>query len=74
MAHEEFENNSDVQMFMDTMSESYEAYANRNMVSAEEAQEHMRNTMTDIENNHIDDTKDDTHTGDYMDNENGMMM
>lgn len=30
--------------------------------------------MADIENNHIDDTIDDTHTGDDMGNENGMMM
>jgi hypothetical protein len=74
MAHEEFENDPDILMFMDTMSRTYEAYNGRNMVSADEAQEHMRNTMVTIDHNPSYDTVDDTHTGDYVDNENGMMM
>ena len=74
MTQDQFEHDTDVRMFIDTMSRTYEAYNGRNMVSAEEAQEHMRNTMVDIENNHIDDTIDETHNGGEMNNENGMMM
>lgn len=74
MTHEEFENDPDVLMFMDTMSRTYEAYNGRKMVSAEDAQEHMRNTMGTIEHNPTDDTINDTHNGDDMGNENGMMM
>ena len=41
----EFENDADVQMFMDTLRAMYAPYADRMMVNAEDAQLHMRNTM-----------------------------
>jgi hypothetical protein len=41
----EFENDVDVQMFMDTLRVMYASYADRMMVNEEDAQLHMRNTM-----------------------------
>ena len=41
----EFENDVDVQMFMDTLHAMYASYADRMMVNEEDAQLHMRNTM-----------------------------
>jgi hypothetical protein len=41
----EFENDVDVQRFMDTLRAMYASYADRMMVNAEDAQLHMRNTM-----------------------------
>ena len=43
----EFENNVDVQMFMDTLRAMHASYADRMMVNEEDAQLHMRNAMGD---------------------------
>jgi len=46
----EFEHHTDMQRFMDTIQAIDENYAGRLMVSIEDAQEHMRNTMMDMMN------------------------
>ena len=45
MGINEFENDPSVMMFMDDMRNMHEEYANRMMVSVDDAQAHMRNTM-----------------------------
>ena len=44
----EFENDVDVQRFMDTLRAMYASYADRMMVNEEDAQLHMSNTMMEI--------------------------
>jgi hypothetical protein len=49
----DFEHHIDMQMFMDTIHEIDENYDGRMMVSIEDAQEHMRNTMNGMMNDGI---------------------
>ena len=49
----EFEHHVDIEMFMDTIHGMDENYAGRTMVSIEDAQEHMRNTMTNMMNGNV---------------------
>ena len=49
----EFEHHVEIEMFMDTIHGIDENYAGRTMVSIEDAQEHMRNTMTNMMNGNV---------------------
>jgi hypothetical protein len=51
----EFEHDADVQMFMDSLRAIDDSYAERMMVSMEDAQLHMRNTMLEIMNGSMHD-------------------
>jgi hypothetical protein len=70
MASEDFEHVSNVQMFMDTMSNMYEPYADRMMVSSGEAQGHMRESMINMQpiNNGGDSYMGDNHMNDDQSN------
>lgn len=72
---EDFENNSDIQMFMETMGSMYGTYANRMIASASEAQEHMRNSMMNLQQ--VNDGSDSNLGDDMMGEDqktNGDMM
>jgi hypothetical protein len=67
----EFENDFDVQRFMDTLHAMYAPYADRMMVNEEDAQSHMRNTMMGIVDGNVQ--NGDGTMGGNMQSGGGMM-